>query len=1183
MKNILKSLFVVLACSMTSTVWAASIYKTDFVKEPTGASTTFEKGEFTSAPSWATGYSSCFHTTGSAGAVTITFSTPIDLSAYTNRKLLLAWGAESNRPVTLSINGGTATEIDKVANSSDRSKVRIVTVDLSATSITSLKFAGSGGGNSYYMQFEITGEQSGPAPKSNDATLSDLKVDGETIDGFAPTKTDYNYSVAATATVAPVVSATKNDSKASDPQIQQPALPEVGTPTTATVSVTAEDGETTLTYTVTFTRAELSHDATLKEIKVDGVAISGFDPSVETYNVSVPYSQTTIPVVTATANNSGAKPLQITPATAVPGEAKILVTAEDGTTQKTYTVTFTRAAASTDATLKALTYNGTSVPGFNATKTEYNVELAQGSAKPVVAAETTHPFAKAVIEQPASTNGTATIDVTAEDNHTTKQYIIHFTEVEGPPVPSTDLDIHMTEVYEARSGYGTDLTVFDGREYEVYFVGRDGDSKAGLFTKDGTQINTGTSDKELKVEWLSAKSTDGLDGSGRQGADEFAGATGRGNLKMRSGDEMLLHIKGFDQFTLWAKDNNVDPAKDKYLRIYVNDVEQEVKNLNASDGGSLRRYDIAPGEQLIKVKVNGDGTCKPYGFSLRVAQQPSVKHLKGNDSTQVVLQTLTPKPVYYFTKYNSLGETKIVWDGQEGTGFELTVAGSNDLGDTLVLGGKALCQTGEYNFRVASFYNGVETKSVPGKIFVSADIKALGLMETEAYQNEKIDRELKYSYHALSADAISIEWKNGNQPEGIVGSGADGVYTIGGTPTQQGEFEFTISVQGGNSLEGKIIVLPPATGDVLYLYKHLGAYNNDGVFNYLKEKGYDLVPRNADENGPRSSEIYAKYKWILISEDADADNKEVLAVMREGVNLPVLNMKSFSYSPDRLDWGQPDNGSLTDEGRFITVQRDDHPIFKALNKHRGDRIQVLEKIEGNKGLMPGLVTLQGTHCLATALTRSIEDYNADGELQTFLHEIPATWRGGKKYICMPIALSSSNQLTDDGKKLLKAVVQYLLDDQQSTVSLVSLQISGITIEGVASTEINHTTNTITFDIDITEHPDLDLTAVVPDIALESEYAHVIDADKELDLSKSYLSPVPVVVTDYINRRVYDIIVHTYSSEGLDEVYAVGQWVNIFDIYGRKVATTTENIFTMSLPHGVYLIVNEEGKTAKILK
>lgn len=140
-------------------------------------------------------------------------------------------------------------------------------------------------------------------------------------------------------------------------------------------------------------------------------------------------------------------------------------------------------------------------------------------------------------------------------------------------------------------------------------------------------------------------------------------------------------------------------------------------------------------------------------------------------------------------------------------------------------------------------------------------------------------------------------------------------------------------------------------------------------------------------------------------------------------------MKSFSYTPGRLNWGEPNNGSLTmEEGRYITVQRADHPIFQALGKQRGDRIMVLDTVVG-KGLMPVAVNFSGTLCLATARTRSIDDYYADGPEETFLHEVPSDMHGGRKYICLPIGLEGSNYLSSQGKKLIDETIKYLLGAQ----------------------------------------------------------------------------------------------------------------------------------------------------------
>ena len=1050
----------------------------------------------------------------------------------------------------------------------------------------------------------------GPAPKSTDATLKDLQIGGVTIDDFSSSVTEYNYVIAATATTMPTITATKNDSKASDPVITPASMPTAGNPTQATVSVTAEDGETKLTYTITFTRAELSHDATLKEIKVDGVAISGFTPSTETYSVAVPFSQTSLPIVSATANNSGAQPLQITQATDVPGDATILVTAEDGTTKKTYTISFTHAAASSDATLKALTYNGISVPGFSALQTAYNVELAQGSAKPVVAAETTHPFAKAEIEQAASTNGTATINVTAEDGNTTKQYTITFTEVEGPPVPSTTLTLHEPGIYEEEGqygGYGLNLVRDEaGREFEVYYLSNnsgdfitagspkyDIDKTGGI----GYVIGQGSSGS-VDGGWVKTVGSSSFTSKAPLSLDEFQ-CQNSNYMGINNSKYIELHIKGFDQFSMIANDKSTvqldnktgkDKKEGEHLKIIIDEeITRTAEDMKTTDP-SLFRFDISTGEHVIKIMGTGSTDNRFRAFSLREAQSPMVSYVKGNDSTQVVLQTDELKrSIIYYTKYNKFGETKVIWEDKEATGITLSVKSSTEAGDTLVLGGQALCAVGVYPFHVSSFFNGIETKRLPsGKITVASDIHAVGDTVVEVYAGEAME-EMTFSYHALDAATdIHIAWKDDNKPDGISGHGEDGTYYISGTPTQQGEYPFTISVTGGNSVNGIIKVEPAIVGDnlVLYLYTNGDKESilaKDGIAALLS-KQFTLVPRKALKSGLRPIADYRKYKWALISEDANADNAEVIALDTIHI-LPVLNMKGFSYADERMGWGDPNNGSLTENGQYITVQRDDHPIFQTLGWKHGEKIKVLKKID-EKGLMPIDINAQGTLCLATSLSRAKDDYNGDGDPFTFLHESPAGMSGTtNKYICMPIAMSSSKNLTQEGQYLLASVVNYLLNDEPS-VSVPQLQIHSFIIDGITG-NIDQTKKRITFEIDLKEHFDVDKHAIKPEITIADEtYTHVstkFEKDGYVDFSESWSYPVVYEVSDYINRQVYEVAIRFFSSEGIEDVYAAGDWVNIYDIFGRKVSTTNEDIYHMVLPRGVYVIVTETGQTFKIMR
>ena len=120
------------------------------------------------------------------------------------------------------------------------------------------------------------------------------------------------------------------------------------------IVVTAQDGTTTQTYTVTVTRAApLSSDATLSALTLSGVDFGTFDSSTTSYSVQVAnnVSRTT---VSPSASSSGARyVIKLGGVTDTDGvislavgnnDITIVVTAQDGSTTRTYSVTVTRAS-----------------------------------------------------------------------------------------------------------------------------------------------------------------------------------------------------------------------------------------------------------------------------------------------------------------------------------------------------------------------------------------------------------------------------------------------------------------------------------------------------------------------------------------------------------------------------------------------------------------------------------------------------------------------------------------------------------------------------------------------------------------------------------------------------------------------------------------------------------------------
>jgi len=957
---------------------------------------------------------------------------------------------------------------------------------------------------------------------------------------------------------------------------------------TATITVTTTDGSKTATCAVTVTAPAAPINVTAISLTDATVAIGDTKTLTVTYT---PTDANTGKAVTWSSSNTSVATV----------DANGTVT---GVAAGTATIT---ATSTTDASITAtctITVQAVSVTGVSLDKSTASIQIG-ASASLTATVLPTNATNKNVTWLSSNTSvatvsatgkvtgiaaGTATITVTTEDG--SKSATCTVTVTAGPPLPETSLTVHYPEVYEAKEiagGYGGTLAVYNSREYEVYYVTRDAESNLTVATTPTEKIQgvcAASTNEDIAIAkdgWFKLTSNGSSSSTSGAAQDEYQ--TSIRCAKLLDDQNLEMHIQGFDQFSYYGKDNNATASKGRMFEVYIDGVKQST---TPSTTYSIRRFDITTGEHVIKIVGIGSSNNEMTGFSLRVAQEPRTKWLKGNDSTQVVMQTAAIKPVTYVTKYNNIegAETKLVWSGATANGISLNKT-TGTLTDTLVLSGVANCATGVYNYSVVAYYNGVETSRANGSFTVKSDIQATTDVNVDVYKNEEMDQ-IIFKYYALSADDVVLTWGSGGQPTGISGSGNNGQYIIGGTPTVTGSFPYSITVNGADTtIQGIITISELNYGDnaVLYLYKNNAAYEQDGVYKYLKSSaggGYNLITRKAKADGMRPADQYANYKWVLISEDVDANNTEALALARGEGSLPVLSMKSFTYTPGRLNWGEPNNGSLTEAGRYVTVRRADHPIFKALNKQQGDSIQVLDSIVG-KGLMPVAVNYGGTLCLATAYTRNIDDYDANGPAETFLHEVPASMHGGQKYLCLPIGLSSSSYLTTQGKQLVKECVNYLLNTSASTVELPTLAITYFSIGNYVG-EIDDEQNLIT--IHVPQSDSAAMKSVTPDIQLASPLTHVTpkisNEDGTVDFS-FWSYGVYYVVSDFINTRTYNVKVRLYDPEGIDEVYTSGEWINIFDIYGRKVATTNEDLHTMDLPSGMYIIVTESGQTLKIMR
>ena len=283
---------------------------------------------------------------------------------------------------------------------------------------------------------------------SSDNNLSALAVsNGALSPVFAPSTTGYTTSIPASTgsiTVTPTVSepnATVTvDGKAVVSGAASGPVAVVAGSNTVTVVVTAQNGSTR-TYVITVAKAPASTNADLSALSVSGAALNpAFNLGTNSYTVRVGSSTTSLTVTptvadaTATVTVDGAATVSGSASDAITlpvGTTVIttVVTAQDGTTTNTYTVTVTRPPSS-DSSLTSLALTDASIsPAFDPSTTGYAASVASSVSSVTVTATST-PTSTLTINGGAATNvplaigaNTITVRVTAQDG-TSTDYVV---------------------------------------------------------------------------------------------------------------------------------------------------------------------------------------------------------------------------------------------------------------------------------------------------------------------------------------------------------------------------------------------------------------------------------------------------------------------------------------------------------------------------------------------------------------------------------------------------------------------------------------------------------------------------------------------------------------------------------------------------------------------------------------
>lgn len=285
---------------------------------------------------------------------------------------------------------------------------RVILTDgvLNGTASQLRVIAGDGSSSTYSLSFVV--------PIAGVSTLLDLKVGGQTVEGFAPDKTEYTISLPQGTTTLPLITYTPND------EFQTIRKTEGGVNGDTRIVVRAQNGSTT-TYVLHFS-VNKSSNALLANILVGGKSLSGFAPEVFDYDTVLPSSVSRVPNVTCTKGESSQTISIQNGSFSTP--TVIRVTAEDGTT-RTYTISFSQ-EHSENAYLNMIYLDSVALPGFQSSRLEYSYNLELEATRCPVITVDKNDGQRVSITTPALT-GTASIVVEPETGEK-NTYTIRFTQ-----------------------------------------------------------------------------------------------------------------------------------------------------------------------------------------------------------------------------------------------------------------------------------------------------------------------------------------------------------------------------------------------------------------------------------------------------------------------------------------------------------------------------------------------------------------------------------------------------------------------------------------------------------------------------------------------------------------------------------------------------------------------------------
>ena len=246
-----------------------------------------------------------------------------------------------------------------------------------------------------------------------DNTLKDIKVNGESLAGFAPSQTTYRVSLPTTTTTMPTIEAIS--AYPAGEQTITHTKPSVIDGGVYQISVTTPGNPTQKIYKLNF-KLEASSYSLLKNLQMGDNWIKDFDPNVLTYYVNLPLGTSTLPKITYEKGES-TQTVKVQEG-GLNGVTKVTVTAGNGINTTEYKIVVAT-EKSEISTLNMIYIGGTPLADFAPNTTSYSYTLPIGTTTlPEITVDKGDEYQTVSILS-NGINGTTRITVTAQNGNST--------------------------------------------------------------------------------------------------------------------------------------------------------------------------------------------------------------------------------------------------------------------------------------------------------------------------------------------------------------------------------------------------------------------------------------------------------------------------------------------------------------------------------------------------------------------------------------------------------------------------------------------------------------------------------------------------------------------------------------------------------------------------------------------